>query len=53
MAAATIPVPSEAKVPNPSLMELAVDRAQFFAEVQAAGRVTEGKSTVPTFSTER
>jgi DNA polymerase-3 subunit beta len=47
MAAATIPVPSEAKGPNPSLMELAVDRAQFFAEVQAAGRVTEGKSTVP------
>ena len=47
MAAATIPVPSEAKVSNPSLMELAVDRAQFFAEVQAAARVTEGKSTVP------
>jgi DNA polymerase III beta subunit, N-terminal domain len=47
MAAATIPVPTEAEVSNPSLMELAVDRAQFFAEVQAAARVTEGKSTVP------
>ncbi|WP_263356623.1 DNA polymerase III subunit beta [Acidicapsa ligni] len=47
MAAATIPVPTETKSPAPVLMELAVDRGQFLAEVQAATRVTEGKSTIP------
>ena len=47
MAAATIPVPAETKMPAPVLMELAVDRGQFLAEVQAATRVTEGKTTVP------
>jgi DNA polymerase-3 subunit beta len=47
MAAATIPVPTETKSPAPVLMELAIDRGQFLAEVQAATRVTEGKSTVP------
>lgn len=47
MAAATISVPAEITMPAPVLMELAVDRAQFLAEVQAATRVTEGKTTVP------
>jgi hypothetical protein len=47
MAAATIPVSAETKSPAPLLMELAIDRGQFLAEVQAATRVTEGKSTVP------
>jgi DNA polymerase-3 subunit beta len=47
MAAATIPVPAETKSPAPILMELAIDRGQFLAEVQAATRVTEGKSTIP------
>lgn len=47
MAAATIPVPVETAPPAPVLMDLAVDRSQFLAEVQAAARVTEGKTTVP------
>lgn len=41
------PVTSEAARPEAPLLELSVDRNELFAEVQAATRVTEGKTTVP------
>lgn len=42
-----IPAPSKTANTEAPLVELSVDRNELLAEVQAAARVTEGKTTVP------